>query len=276
MSLALTWACLSGSVALRGQEIQTAAAVRGMTVEQANRHEPVRLRGVVTFFDETLFSRFIQDETAGIYLGESTNTPPLLPGQLVEVEGFASPGEYAPIVVPEHVRILDEEKLPAAKPVTFDQLASGKEDSQFVEVVGIVRSIQFEEASQHYRIELATGGGRVTVYVKRLPVWKTDDLVDSTVRVRGVCSTVFNRQRQLFAIRLMVPRLADLTVEKLAASDPFDVPTQNIGSMLQFTPQGSYGHRVKIEGTVTYQQLGNALYIQDEKYGLYIQTKQNT
>src|SRR5271157_1713204 len=45
-----------------------------------------------------------QDETAGIYLNE-TNVPALLAGQLVEVEGFTSPGEYAPIIVPGRVRI---------------------------------------------------------------------------------------------------------------------------------------------------------------------------
>lgn len=255
---------------------QTAAQVRGLTVEQAHRRDPVKLRGVVTFFDETLFSRFIQDETAGIYLRESTNTPWLLPGQWVEVEGTTSPGEYAPIVVPERVRILGEAELPSAKVVTFDQLASGKEDSQFVEVAGIIRAVQFETASQHYLIELATGGGRLPVYAKRLPVLKIDDLVGSSVRVRGVCSTVFNRQRQLFAVRLMVPRLADLKIERPAASDPFDIPTRNIGSLLQFTPQGSYGHRVKVTGTLIYQQPGTALYLQDDKQGLYVQTREKT
>ena len=45
--------------------IRTAAAVRSLTSEQASRHYPVVLRGVVTFSDATLFCNFIQDETAG-------------------------------------------------------------------------------------------------------------------------------------------------------------------------------------------------------------------
>ncbi len=84
-----------------GEELTTAAAVRGLTVEQAQQPMRVHLRGVVTFFDENLYKRFIQDDTAGIYLQASTNTPPLVPGQVVDVEGVSSPGEYAPIVVPE-------------------------------------------------------------------------------------------------------------------------------------------------------------------------------
>jgi PAS domain-containing protein len=264
----------AGNRVFATNELQTAAQVRSLAVDQAEHQDPVRLQGVVTFFDERLYSRFIQDETAGIYLRESTNLPQLTAGQVIEVEGVTSPGEYAPIVVPQHVRIIGESKLPPAAAVTFDRLASGKEDSQFVEIVGIVRSVHLEEASQYYAIELATGGGRLTVYTKSLPVTRADDLVDSTLRVRGVCSTEFNRQRQLFAIRLMVPRPEDLMLEKPAAVDPFAVPTRSIGSLLQFTPQGSYGHRVKISGTVIYQQPGSALYVEDEKGGLYVQTKQ--
>lgn len=252
--------------------LTTAAAVRNLTVAQAERHYPVKLRGVVTFYDDTIYSRFIQDETAGIYLRE-TNVPSLLPGQLVEVEGFTSSGEYAPVILPERVRIIGVAELPTPRPVTFEQLASGKYDSQFVEVAGIVRSVNFEATSKHYLIELATGGGRLTVYAHDLLTLPTQDLVDSTVRIRGVCSSQFNRQRQLFAIRLLVPRAEDVTVEIPAPVDPFAIPEQSISSLFQFTPQGTYGHRVKISGTVTYFQPGSALYVQDEVYGLFVHTK---
>ena len=258
------------------EELQTAEAIRVLPVAEAASHQPVKVRGVVTFFDEILYSRFIQDETAGIYLRESTNVPALTPGQIVEVTGVTGAGEYAPIINPEHVTILGVGSLPAAKPVTFDQLASGKEDSQFVEIAGIVRSVRFDEPSQYFFIGLSTGGGRLTVYAKQLPVASPDELIASTIRVRGVCSTVFNRQRQLFNIRLMSPRAADLVVEQPTSADPYAIAMQNIGSLLQFTPQGSYGNRVKVTGRLTYQQPGTALYLQDEKQGLYVQTQETT
>ncbi|HEV2696164.1 MAG TPA: hypothetical protein VG347_24970, partial [Verrucomicrobiae bacterium] len=89
-----------------GEVLRTAAAVRGLAVEEALEARPVHLRGTVTFFDENLYSRFIQDDTAGIYIQASTNTPPLTPGQVVEVDGASSPGEFAPIVVPAKVRVV--------------------------------------------------------------------------------------------------------------------------------------------------------------------------
>lgn len=256
------------------QELRTAAEVRRLTVAQAQEGTPVRLRGVVTFFDEVLYSRFVQDDTAGIYLRESTNTPALLPGQLVEVEGITSPGEYAPIVEPRRVTVIGTAPLPAAKFVTYEQLASGREDSQFVEIAGIVRSLQFDEPSQHYRIEIATGGGRLTVYARNLPVQRTDILLDSTVRVRGVCSTRFNHQRQLFSIRLMVPRPEDLVIEQPAPPEPYGIPTRPINSLLQFALHETYGHRVKVAGTVIYYEPGRMLVLQEGDQGLEVQTQE--
>jgi signal transduction histidine kinase len=256
------------------QELQTAAEVRRLTVAQAQERTPVRLRGVVTFFDEVLYSRFVQDETAGIYLRESTNMPALLPGQLVEVEGFSSPGEYAPVVDPHRLRVIGVAPLPAAKFVTYEQLASGREDSQFVEIAGIVRSLQYDEPSQHHRIEIATGGGRLTVYARNLPVRRTEELLDSTVRVRGVCSTRFNHQRQLFSIRLMVPRPDDLVIEQPAPPEPFAIPTRPINSLLQFALHETYGHRVKVAGTLIYYEPGRMLVLQEGDQGLEVQTQE--
>ena len=216
------------------EELRTVSAIRALTVEQTQQKIPVRLRGVVTFSDENLFSRFIQDETAGIYFSFPPNiAPPLLaPGQKIEITGAVSPGEYAPVVVVANVTGTGEAPLPVAKPVTYEQLASGAEDSQFVEISGIVRSVRNVEASPYHQIEIATGGGRLMVFAKVLPVASLAELLDSTVRVRGVCSTQFNHQRQLFAIRLMVPRPADLKIEIPAPRDPFAVPARPIGSQI--------------------------------------------
>ena len=257
------------------EELRTAAAVRRLTVEEAKQQRPVRLRGVVTFFEESLFSRFIQDETAGIYLFDSGLPVHFVPGQVVEVGGTTSPGEYAPIVVPTWSRLVGEAPLPAPKPVTYGQLASGKEDSQFVEIAGIVRSVQLDETSHYHLIQIATGGGRLSVYARQLPVERVGDLLDSTVRVRGVCSTQFNRQRQLFAIRLMVPRPADLVIEIPAPKDPYAIEARPIGSLLQFAPQEADGHRVKVLGTVIYHEPGRLLFLQEGAQGLEVQPQEH-
>jgi signal transduction histidine kinase len=257
------------------QQLNTAAAVRSLTVEQAGQKRRVHLRGVVTFYDSSFYSRFIQDETSGIYLYDSGLPISVVPGDLVEVDGTTSPGEYAPIVVPESIKVVGNAPLPEPRRVTYELLVSGQNDSQFVEIVGTVRSVQVQvhEATKYYLIEVATGRGRISVCAPDLPLKRAEALLDSTVRVRGVCSTQFNRQRQLFAIRLMVPRPDDLVIEQPVPEDPFAINARPIGSLLQFTPQASFDHRVKLEGTVIYFEPGRALFVQDAEQGVEVQTK---
>ena len=256
-------------------ELQTAEQVRQLTPEQAARHYPVRLRGVLTFFDQSQFYRFFQDDTAGIYLfpSDALTNAALATGELVEIEGQTSPGEYAPTVTPQRTKILGAGTFPPAKPVSYEALASGEEDSQFVEIHGIVRAVSFDPQTSYYSIEMATGGGRLTALATKLPVGREEDLENSTVKIRGVCTSRFNLQRQLFDLRLLVPRPADAVIETPAPSHPFDAPTRPIGQLLQFTPSGPYGHRVKVSGTVVYRR-DNALYIEDKTEGLYVETQQ--
>ncbi|HWI58954.1 MAG TPA: hypothetical protein VNZ22_17135, partial [Bacillota bacterium] len=259
-------------------ELHTAAEVRRLTTEQAERHYPVRLRGVITFFDQSQFFRFLQDDTAGIYFFlDTTNAAHhalLRAGQQVEIQGQTSKGEYAPIVNAQRIHVLGPGRFLAAKSVTFEQLASGQEDSQFVAVHGLVRSVRFDERTKYFQIDIATGGGRLTAQAASLPLVRGDGLVDSTVTVQGACLTRFNGQRQLFDVRLLVPRPEDFIVEQPAPQDPFGIPTQKISSLLQFNPQGHHGHRAKVGGTVIYRLNEGALYIQDQSEGIYVETQQ--
>jgi len=280
----LTAVLVAGS--LRAQtaaspELTTAAQVRQLTSAQAEQHWPVKLRGVITVFyqrNPAATFRFIQDDTAGIYLflGDLTNSLPLSAGQLVEIEGVTGKGEFAPVVVMRRFTILGEGELPRPKKVSFEDLASGQEDSQFVEFSGIVRSLRFDADLQYFVLQIAGGGGRLTTYVTKLPAGiRQEDLLDSAVRVRGVCATRFNQLRQLFDVRIVAPRPADVTVEIPAPADPFAIPAQAIEDLLQFSPQSRFGHRVKVAGTVVGRPDDTTLYLEDETEGLHVETQQS-
>lgn len=271
---------LAGSTT-RGQnsltnELTTAEQVRQLTPAQAALHYSVRLRGVITFCDANNYYYFVQDKSAGIYfrLDTAAGVPPLASGQFIEIQGEADPGEFAPVVMARSIQIVGSGAFPDALPASFEQIASGQEDSQFVEVQGTVRAAQFDATSGYYLVDIATGGGRLTAYAKQLPVAQSGELVDSTVAVRGVCVTEFNHQRQLFDLRLLVPRASDLVIQTRAPKNPFTAPTLPIERLLQFTPQGPYGHRVKVRGTVIYRQDDDVLYIEDQTEGLYVETRQ--
>jgi PAS domain S-box-containing protein len=259
------------------EELRTAEQVRRLSTQQADLHYPVRLRGVVTFFDDKIpmkSFRFIQDDTAGIYfyVDGSTNNPPLLPGQLVAMEGETGAGAFAPVVISHRILILGETNLPQAKPVTLEELESGQEDSQFVEISGVIRAVRFEDP--YYVLELATGQGRLTLQASHLPVARSEQLVDSTVMAKGVCVTRFNSQRQLFDSWLLLPLTEDLIIEHPAPSSPLAMSEQPIKSVMQYAWGSTYGHRVKVTGAVTLRY-ANKMYIQDETNGLCVETRQD-
>jgi PAS domain S-box-containing protein len=262
---------------LSPEELTSAAQIRQLTPDEAGRHYPVRLHGVITFFNQGQFFRFIQDDTAGIYfyLPDSTNNPTLTAGQLVELTGTTSPGEYAPIVSVNQIRVLGPGTFPAAKPVSYEDLASGEEDSQFVEISGVVRAVTFDPQTEYYSLEIGTGDGRCTALTGQLPVLNAADLVDSSIKIRGVSVSRFNLQRQLFDGRLLVPRPEDIVVESPAPADPYSVPARPMEELMQFAPRGSYGHRVKVTGTVIYRQNNSTLYVQDKTEGLCVETRQS-
>ena len=273
---------LGGAVALADnpplEMLHTAEQVRRLSTQQADMRYPVRLRGVVTFFDDrvpTMAFRFIQDETAGIYfyVDGSTNNPPLQVGQLVEVEGETGAGSFAPVVLSHKITILGVTNLPPAKPVTFEELASGLEDSQFVEIGGLVHAIRFDKLRSGYVLNLSTGQGELTMLASRLPVTNSEDLIDTTIRAKAVCITHFNSQRQLFDIGLLVPLAENLEIVQPAPHAPAAIPLQPIKSIMQYTWGGSYGHRVKVDGTVTLRY-ADKMYIQDETEGLCVETRQ--
>ncbi len=258
-------------VATNPLPITNAATVRSLTPEEAERRLPVRLQGVVTFIFNPR-SCFIQDQTAGIFVGDGIDVPPLVAGDIVLLEGVSRPGGYAPLVQPTRVQLLGHTNLPPARRVTFPDLMTGHQDSQWVEVVGLVRSVYRVQGEQALDVDM--GGGRVTLYVPKLPESDLTHLVDRTIRARGVCGSWFNKLRQLFGVRLMVPRWDEVTVEEPTTPDAVAQPAQPIGNLLRFSPQGPYRHQVKVTGTVVLQQPGRALFLQDVRHGLYVQTRQ--
>jgi hypothetical protein len=276
MVLALLVAGTGSGLTAKGQDttLTTAVQVRSLTAAEAEKGLPVKLQGVVTFYEDPLFSRFVQDATAGIYLLELTNQAALSPGQLVEVIGTTGPGEYAPVVQPTSIKAVGKAKLPPAKTVTLEELVSGQYDSQLVEFSGTVRAVHFDPDTGYYLIDFAKGNERFTAYAKKLPAAEPQDLVESTVKVTGVCATMFNHQRQLFGVRLLVPEADGVVIVKPAPTQPFDQPAHPISSLLQFAPEGSFAGRVKVSGTVVFCDPGNAIFLQDEKAGLYCQTLQ--
>ncbi len=232
---------------------------------------PVRFRAVVTTYDSIWNVLFVQDSTAGISVELPDDTIHYHAGQLVEVEGTIHPGLFAPEIINPRLKILGQAFMPVPRRPPLEDLFSGRESSQWVELEGIVQSAVVEEDG-HLSLDIAVGTSRLRAWVLKFPRPYHDRLVDAAIRVRGVCATFYNTKGQLNGIQLFVPSLENVQVKEESPSTPFAAPVRPIRSLLRFTRSGVFGHRVHVQGVVTLNHTGRAFFIQDESDGLYVQT----
>ncbi|MGH7968545.1 MAG: hypothetical protein ACREIC_07455, partial [Limisphaerales bacterium] len=203
--------------------------VRDLSPAEASRGYPVEVTGVITFEDESLYLHFIQDDSAGIYLdtAPATNKPSLHHGQRVQLSGFSGPGDYAPIIHTERIEVLGSAQLPPAKATSVRMLMTGTEDSQWVALKGVVRSMTSD--TNRASLSLSTIDSAIDVVVPASAGPPPGaSLVDAAVEVQGVCTTIFNDHRRLQGVTLYAPDWTQIEVKEAAPADPFTLPLRPI------------------------------------------------
>ncbi|MGC9944483.1 MAG: sensor histidine kinase, partial [Verrucomicrobiota bacterium] len=80
--------------------------IRLLTPNEAQKGIPVKLHGVITYYDARSNDLFVQDATAGIYVVLNTNVcDRLAAGQSVEIAGITDVGDFAPVVKANAMRL---------------------------------------------------------------------------------------------------------------------------------------------------------------------------
>lgn len=254
--------------------LTNAAQVRALTSEQAARHLPVRLRGVVLLVSDGA-NLTVADETAGIFVeAKPDSLPGYRRGQLTEVEGVTDPGKFAPVVKLRSTRLVGEGRIPEPRPVTLDELLTGRLDAQWVEVSGLVHSSHAQPTASDtngWEVALSTGGGQLMVQMSQAQGEAV--LADSEVRLRGICFYQFNKARQLLKPILTVPPGEEVVVKTPAPADPYAVPAHAVASLMQFSLEGASGRRVRVRGVVMHSEPGEGFWIRDGVRGLHVRSQ---
>jgi len=248
-------------------ELTTAKQIRALTADQANQGYPVRLRAVVTYSDLAGMDLFVQDSTAGIYINLGGASPRYRSGELLEIEGVSEQPDFAPQIGKPRFRDLGRAPPPRARKVTIDDLLSSREDSQWVQVEGIVQDVEPDRG--RLKLYMVSEGRHLPAYVMDASGLNRDRLIDAKVRVTGVCASLFNSNNQLVGVRLDAPTSAQVSIEEPPLADPFSAPVSAIKSLMAFTAQNTSAHRVRVQGTVTLQRY-RGVFIQDGRQGLYV------
>ncbi|MGO8791375.1 MAG: response regulator [Terriglobia bacterium] len=253
--------------------LKTIREVRDLPSEKARLRYPVHLRAVVTYANRAQGDLFVQDSTAGIFVNAGQSTFDFHSGQYVEIDGLSSPGDFASEIQNPKIAVLGEAPLPVPLRVPGNVFVTGAQDSQFVELEGIVKSAAENQGG--LLLHLAAGTASIPVFVlDYTPIPR--NLVGAKIRLQGVSGGLYNPRAQFLGATLLVPSLKNLIVEAPAPSDLFSTPVRPIHLVLRRDPAGAFNQRVHVQGIVTLQQLGKAIYIRDAQEGLEAETRQWT
>ena len=258
--------------------LTTAHDAHDISLEEAARGYPVRIRGVVTFYDPNVDPRhaalFVHDSTGSIFIGlPSRPILGLKPGTRVEVTGVSGTGDYAPLIRNGHVRAIGNSHVPESAPrPTMAELFGGRMDGQWVEIEGIVHSVRLLPTNAN--LEVVTVGGPITATAPREAGTNYDSLVDARVQIRGNAVPVFNGDRQMVGARLLFSSLHEVKVIQPPPADPYGTPAIPIAQLLWFSPGVVLRHRAHIRGRVTLHWPGRTLCIQESPSGLCMETSE--
>ena len=279
------FACLLTSATLPAQfpaqttQLSTVASISALTAEQAAEARPVCVRGIVTALVSYHTSFFLQDASGGIFVLSDSPELKVQQGQDVEVCGVTNPGDFAPVLIPKTTKVIATGTLPAPRVVQWDGLVDGKLDSQWIAVDGVIHSAAIEMHSGSLvlvpKVEIGTGR-QLMAYVFDYSDMPWQQLIGSTVRIKGVAGAVFNDRKQFLGPRLFISSVKDITIAEPGVADPFQLPLRSIDSLLSFREVKGMSNRVRVRGTVTYVQPGEFFYIQDDGNGLLVRSRQTT
>jgi two-component system, cell cycle sensor histidine kinase and response regulator CckA len=226
--------------------------LRAQGSEQLAQGRPVRVKAVVTLFTRIWELLFIQDRTGSVYVRTQDPGIRLEPGQLVEIEGTAAPGDFAPILVADSVRVVGRTELPVPPPRTLEQMRLGREDCNLVEFVGLVRRVELVDGLYHFELDAPGGRVEMVVFDQEVSQPGPEVLEDSLIRVRAVCGSIVNANGQLAGVRLFLQDFEEIEVLERGLPDPFQLPVTQLSQVLRFGSALDQGQRHRVRGTVGY------------------------
>ena len=258
--------------------LTNAADVLALPDDRASLGIPVSIEAVVTVAETNSNWKgrfFVQDPSGGVFV-ENKTPQRVKVGDLLKISGITRAGGYAPCITkPQWVKT-GTAPLPEAKPVAIEELMSGVEDGQRIEITGVVRDTISIENS--LGIEVASGGYRFRVHLPTLMGIDLQSLVGAKVLLKGTAATAYNAPahtalRHFVTVTLYVTQAADFVVEEPALTNPYDQPLTALNAIAQYPRNRSHGGQVHIKGVVTFQRKGQDLFLQDASGGLQVKSK---
>jgi len=268
--------------------LDTVAKIRALPPAEAARGLPVRIEGTVTYCDPQGDDLFIQDETAGTYVGNSRRLKlvwPIKAGDRVRAVGWTCRGGFfpdmivmqssqtetrsaAPLDAVGSIEFLGKGSLPVPRAIKDDELLAPEVDSQWVEVPAMVTGV--ESGGLAFTLSIEVHGWKLKAEVPRdeRSGARAAALMQRSVRIRGVAGTVFNTQQQMTGRFLYVPSFDYITPTDARTTDS-PPPLRAVNELLR--NKDSTHSIVRVQGVIT-QPAYDGFYLRDNHDSVLVHT----
>jgi len=239
--------------------LSLAKQIDELSPRELNREHLVKLRGVVTCI-LPWNGVILQDPTRAenIFIGKPNS---LRVGDYCDVEGVTAAGDFSPYVRASRVESLGVAALPAPARPTRDQLLNGSMHAQYVELEGVVTSIEEDD------LTLLTREGRLKVNFEAQERALPRQYENALVRLRGCLLNDWDKQAQRINVGHIFMDPLAVDVVQPAPADPFAIVTRHVDELLHFDPRAGALQRVKVSGQIVH--IGQPLcFLQDRQSGL--------
>lgn len=253
--------------------------------EPENNGRPVDVSGVITYFEPNWKMAFVQDDSGGIYFMASTTRLlelGIAHGKRVAIRGTAHPGLWRPVIggpAPswnaENIQVLGTAPMPDPLPVPPERLNEVAVNSQWVEVKGVVRSMELIDDRASIDLEVGTAASPVSLKAF-LPGYASlsslpRHLLGLTVAARGVLAASFDSESRFQSPRLMIPSISFLTPSAESLAKLLQVPLRDTRHL---DSSGGESERVHLRGYATVQFPGTGFFLSDATGSAWIETPQ--
>ncbi len=229
-----------------GTVLTSASQVRQLSAAQVRLGVPVRIKGILTYFDGLSNYCFVQDSTGGIRVTLAPGQIPPATGWRVEVAGLASSGGAAPAIVEARISALGADVLPPPVSVSPPDLRDTKYEYERVVIPGVVQSVSSERPGL---VTLEIRADQTTVWAK-VPasiVVINEDWTDADVRASGVLAKSMDGNPGGTSCTLWISDPGAIETTRLGRP-PAELPVSKIRSLLALDPRRAPAHRVRVRG----------------------------
>lgn len=251
-----------------GEPISSISQLRSLTPEEASHSLPVHIAGVIT--RSTHNEMYVQEGSEAVFVTPDHKAGVYQLGDYVEVFGTTSKGQFLPMVTEASSRLIGHRPLPEPVRASYRDLASGRLDCCWVEVAGIIRTVE-RGSSGKMVCYLAADGALLKVEVSQSVDYARLPLIGASVRLRGVAGGLKNYRRQIVKpIVWVTPTTETFSIETQAPADLFALSTQAVSTLLSYPDTMRPDTVSKVAGQVIWSESATHLFLRDQSDSLEV------